>query len=298
MTPRAWAAFVIVSIVWGVPYYLIKVTVGEVPPALVAWSRLALCAVLLLPLAASRGALRPAWERRWWVAALGLGYMALPFTLIPIGERFISSSLAAIIIGAVPLVVALITLRAERPRPLRIVGLLVGFAGVATLVGVDVGGRREELIGVACLALVAILYAAGPVVTSRRLAETDPVATVAIASSIGVAALSPVVLVSGLPNRVPSKEVLLALLALGVACTAVGLALYFFLVTEAGPARASVVTYLNPAVAVIVGVTLLHERVTVATLAGFALILAGSWLATLGRGQSRRRAAAPQPLQR
>jgi drug/metabolite transporter (DMT)-like permease len=298
VTPRAWAAFAIVSVAWGVPYYLIKVGVGEVSPALVAWSRLALCAVLLLPLAASRGALRPAWERRWWVAALGLGYMALPFTLIPIGERFISSSLAAIIIGAVPLVVALITLRAERPRPLRIVGLLVGFAGVATLVGVDVGGRREELIGVACLALVAILYAIGPVVTSRRLAEIDPVATVAIASSVGVAALSPVILVSGLPLRVPSKEVIFALLALGVACTAVGLALYFFLVTEAGPTRASVVTYVNPAVAVIVGVALLHERVTAATLAGFALILAGSWLATLGRAQSRVRAAAPQPLQR
>jgi drug/metabolite transporter (DMT)-like permease len=298
VTPRAWAAFVIVSVAWGVPYYLIKVAVGEVSPALVAWSRLALCAVLLLPLAASRGALGAAWERRWWVAALGLGYMALPFTLIPIGERFISSSLAAIIIGAVPLVVALITLRAERPRPLRIVGLLAGFAGVATLVGVDVGGRREELIGVACLALVAVLYAIGPVVTSRRLAEIDPVATVAIASSVGVAALSPVILVSGLPDRVPSKEVIFALLALGVACTAVGLALYFFLVTEAGPTRASVVTYVNPAVAVIVGVALLHERVTAATLAGFALILAGSWLATLGRAQSRVRAAAPQPLQR
>jgi drug/metabolite transporter (DMT)-like permease len=298
LTPRAWAAFVIVSIVWGVPYYLIKVAVGEVSPALVAWSRLALCAVCLLPLAAGRGALRPAWERRWWVAALGLGYMALPFTLIPVGERFISSSLAAIIIGAVPLVVALITVRAERPRPLRIAGLLVGFAGVATLVGFDVGGRREELIGVACLALVALLYAVGPVVTSRRLAGTDPVATVAIASSIAVAALSPVVLVSGLPDRVPSKGVIFALLALGVACTAVGLALYFFLVAEAGPARASVVTYVNPAVAVLVGVTLLHERVRAATLAGFALILVGSWLATIGRGQSRRRAAAPQPVQR
>jgi drug/metabolite transporter (DMT)-like permease len=295
VTPRAWAAFAIVSVAWGVPYYLIKVAVGEVSPALVAWSRLALCAVLLLPLATSRGALGAAWERRWWVAALGLGYMALPFTLIPIGERFISSSLAAIIIGAVPLVVALITLRAERPRPLRIVGLLAGFAGVATLVGVDVSGRREELIGVACLALVAVLYAIGPVVTSRRLAEIDPVATVAIASSVGVAALSPVILVSGLPDRVPSKEVIFALLALGVACTAVGLALYFFLVTEAGPTRASVVTYVNPAVAVIVGVALLHERVTAATLAGFALILAGSWLATLGRAQSRVRAAAPQP---
>ena len=295
MTPRAWVAFVTVAVLWGLPYFLIKVAVAEVSPTLVAWSRVLLAAALLLPLAAARGALPAAWERRRWVSALGLGYMALPFLLIPTGERFLSSSLTAIIIAAVPLVVAVLNMGAERPRPLRVAGLLLGFAGVAALVGVDVGGRPGQLIGVACILVVTLCYAVGPVLTSRRLSGTDPVGSVAIASMVAVAALTPLLLLS-LPTRVPSPTVLLALLALGVACTAVGLATYFYLIAEAGPGRAAVVTYLNPAIAVLVGGAILHERITLVSLGGLLLILAGSWLATRGRRTERRtvRAAAAE----
>jgi drug/metabolite transporter (DMT)-like permease len=279
MTPRAWAAFATVAVLWGLPYFFIKVAVGEVSPLLVAWSRLLLCTALLLPLAAARGGLPQAWVRRRWVAVLGISYLALPFTLIPIGERFISSSLTAIIIAGVPLTVAVINLRAERLRPVRVAGLLVGFAGVSTLVGLDVGDRPSELIGVGCIVIVTILYAVGPVLTSRRLAGVDPIASVAIASTVAGAVLTPALLFS-LPGRVPSPGVLLALLGLGVACTAVALAAYFILISEAGPGRAAVVTYINPAIAVLIGVTVLHERITPFSLGGLILILAGSWLAT------------------
>jgi drug/metabolite transporter (DMT)-like permease len=287
MTPRAWAAFVTVSVVWGIPYFLIKVAIGEVSPVAVAWSRLLLCALLLLPLALARGTLGPAWKQWRWLAAVGVSYMALPFTLIPFGERFISSSLAAIMVATVPLLVAVMTLRAERPPLTRVIGLLVGFAGVAALVGVDVGGRPAELIGVGCLAVVALCYAVGPVLTSRRLAASDPIATVTIASGASVATLTPLLLFS-LPNRVPSPGVILALITLGVLCSAVGLAAYFYLIGVAGPGRASIVTYLNPAIAVLVGVAFLHERITPGVLAGLFMILAGSWLATRGRATSRR----------
>jgi drug/metabolite transporter (DMT)-like permease len=279
MTPRAWAAFAAVAILWGFPYFFIKVAVGEVSPLLVAWSRLILCAALLLPLAGARGGLPQAWAHRRWVAVLGISYLALPFTLIPIGERFISSSLTAIIIAGVPLTVAVINLRAERLRPVRVAGLLVGFAGVATLVGLDVGGRPSELIGAGCIVIVTILYAVGPVLTSRRLGGVDPIASVAIASAVAAAVLTPGLLFS-LPGRVPSPGVLLALLGLGVACTAVALAAYFTLISEAGPGRAAVVTYINPAIAVLIGVAILHERITPFSLGGLILILAGSWLAT------------------
>jgi drug/metabolite transporter (DMT)-like permease len=295
VTPRAWAAFVTVSFVWGIPYFLIKIAVGEVSPVLVSWSRLLLCALILLPLAAARHTLGPAWGKRWWAFGLGVGYMALPFTLIPIGERFISSSLAAIMVASVPLVVAVINLRAERPGTMRLVGLLVGFAGVAALVGLDVGGRPDQLIGVACMAVVVLCYAIGPVVTSRRLKEVDAMGSVSVASAVAVIVLTPPLLFGGLPDRVPSTGVLLALLVLGVACSAVGLAAYFFLAVEAGPGRAAVVTYVNPAVAVIAGVALLHEPITLATALGFLLILAGSWLSTRGAASGR---AAPEPQER
>jgi drug/metabolite transporter (DMT)-like permease len=279
VTPRAWAAFATVAVLWGLPYFLIKVAVGEVSPLLVAWSRLFLCAALLLPLAAARGGLGQAWAHRRWVATLGISYLALPFTLIPIGERFISSSLTAIIIAGVPLMVAVINLGVERLRPVRVAGLLVGFAGVATLVGLDAGGRPRELIGVGCIVIVTVLYAVGPVLTSRRLAGVDPIASVAIASAVAGAVLTPGLLFS-VPARMPSPGVLLALLGLGTACTAVALAAYFILIGEAGPGRAAVVTYINPAIAVLIGVSVLHERITPFSLAGLALILAGSWLAT------------------
>jgi drug/metabolite transporter (DMT)-like permease len=287
VTPRAWTAFVTVSIVLGIPYFLIKVAVGEVSPVLISWSRLFLCALILLPLAYARHTLGPAWRRPWWVFGLGVGYIALPFTLIPVAERFISSSLAAIMVATVPLAVAMINLRAERPGALRLTGLLLGFAGVAALVGVDIGGRSSELIGVACMAVVALCYAVGPVVMSRRLKDVDAIGAVSIAAGVGAAALTPPLLLSGLPSRIPSSGALLALLVLGVACTAVGLAAYFFLAVEAGAGRAAVVTYVNPAVAVIVGVALLHERIEIVTAAGFLFILAGSWLATRGRGSGR-----------
>lgn len=290
MTRRAWVAFATVAILWGIPYLLIKVAVAEVSPVFVAWVRLLFAAGLLVPFAAARHGLRPALPSWRWILLLAFFYMALAWTLIPFGERYLSSSLTAIIIAGVPLAVALIQVRRERPSRARVAGLGVGFLGVAALVGLDVGARPGQLIGVAALLVVMVIYAAGPVLTARRLAGNDPAANSGLAAAMAAVILTPLVAFQ-LPGHVPTPPVLGALLVLGVLCSAVALVAFFALIQEAGPLRASIVTYVNPAIAVAAGAVLLHERITPTTLLGMALILAGSALATAG-GPARPRAAA------
>lgn len=282
MTRRAWAAFVTVAILWGVPYLFIRIAVVEVSPPAVAWTRLLIATVVLLPFAASRHALGPALKRWPWIALLGAFYMALAWTLIPLAETVLPSSLTAIMIAGVPSVVTIMNLGRERPGRERIAGLVIGFLGVALLVGLDIGVRRSQLLAVGAVALVLVCYAAGPILTQRKLAGIDPAASSGLAAAFATLILTPVVAFQ-LPHRVPSGPVLLSLAALGFLCSAVALVAWFFLIHEAGPARASIVTYLNPVIAVLAGVVILREHVGLSTVAGMALILAGSYLATSSR---------------
>ena len=282
MSRRAWVAFGTVAILWGVPYLLIKVAVGEVSPVVVAWVRLVIAAAILVPFAAYRGGLRAALARWRWVLLLGTFYMALAWTLIPLGEKVLSSSLTAIIISGVPIVVTLINLRRERPSRARVAGLGLGFVGVAALVGLDVGVAPSQLLAVACIVVVLVCYAAGPVLVSRKLQGVDPVATSGLAAGFAALILTPVVAFQ-LPSHLPSSPVLLSLAALGLLCSAVALVAWFTLIADAGPGRATIVIYVNPAVAVVAGVLVLHERIGLTSVLGMALVLAGSWLATTGR---------------
>src|SRR2546427_8836781 len=171
MTPRAWWLFAASSAIWGVPYLFIRVAVDAgVPPAFLAWARVALGAALLLPLALRRGALHGLWDRGWAIAAYATCEIAVPFVLIAMGERYISSSLTAILIATMPLFVALLAVRlspADKPTGLRLLGLVIGLGGVVALLGVDVAGRPTELLG-AALGLVATLgYAAAPIKIGR-----------------------------------------------------------------------------------------------------------------------------------
>jgi drug/metabolite transporter (DMT)-like permease len=285
VTTRAWLLFAAVSVVWGVPYLFIKVAVdADVPPAVVAWARVALGAALLLPVALARGALRGLAARRRPILAYALCEITVPFTLIAAGERHVSSSLAAILIAAMPLMVALLSLRfapGDRPTGARLAGLVVGLGGVVALLGVDVAGDGDELLG-ALLVLVATLgYAIAPLIVERRLADLDPLGPVAAALGVATLVLTPLALATP-PAAVPPADALLSLAVLGVVCTALGLVLFFALITEAGPGRASVITYVNPVVAVVLGVLVLDERLGPASAAGLLLILAGSWIATRG----------------
>lgn len=284
MSARSWAAFAAVSLLWGVPYFFIKVAVDEVSPAFVAWARVAIAAVVLLPLAWRLGTLRGLRPFAPPLVAYAAMEIALPFLLIPTGEQYISSSLTAILIATMPLTVAGLAARfvpAERPTGLRLAGLLLGLGGVVALLGIDVAGRTLELLGAACVLLATVCYAGSTIVVKRRLAKLDPLGPVAVSLGLSALALTPAALLAP-PATTPSAPALGSLLALGLGCTAVALLLFFFLVADAGPSAAGLVTYVNPAVAVVLGVAVLGERLTAVSVAGLLLILAGSWLATGG----------------
>jgi drug/metabolite transporter (DMT)-like permease len=280
---RAWTLFAAASVIWGIPYLFIKVAVdGGVPPGFLAWVRVVLGAVILRALCWRAGLLGTARGRLRWVAVFALFELVGPFPLIAIGEQHVDSSLAAIIIAAVPLFVALLALRfdaSERVGGRRLVGLFVGLAGVAALVGVDVAGEADELLGAAALLAAAFGYAAGPMVLKRHLSDLDSRVTMGVALAVASVVLTPAALI-GPPDEVPPGDALAALAVLGVVCTALGLVVYGMLVGEVGPGRAVVITYVNPVVALGLGIVVLDERPGLGALLGLVLILVGSWLST------------------
>jgi drug/metabolite transporter (DMT)-like permease len=293
MTRRTWLLFAAVSLLWGIPYLFIKVAVAEVPPVTVVFARVALAALLLGPVAARRGALQGLRGRLPQLVALALLEITIPFLLISMGEQRITSSLTGLLIAAMPLAVALLALRfdpAERVGGLRLLGLLLGIAGVAGLLGIDAGGDRERLVGAGMVLLATLSYASSTLLVKRAFSDVSLLGVVTVATAISSLLLAPFA-VALTPARLPSLQALLALAALGVLCTAAGLLLFFALIVEAGPSRAAVITYMNPAVAVALGVIVLGEPLTGAIVGGFVLIIFGSWLST------RRPAPRGQPAQ-
>jgi drug/metabolite transporter (DMT)-like permease len=294
MSPRGWAAFAAMSAIWGVPYLFIKIAVDDgVSPAFVSFARVVIAAVVLLALAWRAGKL-PALRGRWlWLAVLGVVEIVFPFPLIAAGEQRVSSSLAAIVIACVPLLVALIALRVdpeEKATGRRLVGLLVGLLGVVALVGIDVAGNGRELVGVLFLIIAATGYAIGPMIIKAHLGGLDPRASMGACLAISALALGPFAAAS--PSTAPSGEAWIAIVVLGLVCTALALVLFNVLIEEAGPGRATVITYVNPVMAVAAGVIFLDERPGPGAFLGLLLILGGSWLSTDGRLPRRRKQTA------
>jgi drug/metabolite transporter (DMT)-like permease len=286
MSARAWAAFAAVSVLWGMPYLFIKVAVDDgVPPAFLAWVRVAIAAVVLLALAWRAGVLGSLRGRWRWLVPFAAIEIALPFPLIAAGEQYVSSSLTAIVIAAAPLFVALLALRfdaEERATGARLVGLFIGLTGVAVLVGVDVAGSPDELIGTAAILVSALCYAAGPMILKRQLRDLDPRAIMGASLAVAAVLLTPAAAIAP-PTVAPSSGALVSLIVLGLFCTAAAFVFYASLVAEVGPGRALVITYVAPVVAVALGVAVLGESVGAGAVAGLLLILAGSWLSTDGR---------------
>lgn len=285
MTRKGWALFCAMSVIWGIPYFFIKIAVRELDPSVVAFARIGIAALVLLPIAIQRGVLAKL-RRRWFiVAALALVQIAGPFLLIAFGEQHIASSLTSLLIASDPLLVVLFALRFdpnERAGGLRLVGLLVGMIGVITLLGLDVGGDSQRLFGAALVLLAAVGYAAGALLIRRpTIAVLPSLGVVTVECITSALVISPLAL-TRLPKSLPSTEVLVSLLVLGVICTALAYLLYFALIAEVGASRGTVITYVNPAISVLLGVTLLGEPLNAAIILGFLLIIAGSWLSTGG----------------
>ena len=284
MSTRGWALFAAISVIWGLPYLFIKIAVdAELTPGFVAWSRVTLAALVLLPIAYRSGALRGL--PLGWLALFAATEIAIPFPLIGFGEQRIASSLAAILIAALPLVVAVLAMRVDRsesPAPARLAGMLVGLGGVAALVGIDLGGRSSELLGAAAVLVATVGYAVGPLIVKHRLSETDPLGPVTAAMAIASLMLLPFG-VADMPSTAPSFDALASIVVLGLVCSALAFMVFFRLIAEVGPGRAAVITYVNPIVALALGVAILGENVGPGAVAGLLLILAGSWLSTDGR---------------
>jgi drug/metabolite transporter (DMT)-like permease len=284
MTRRGWLLFAAVSLLWGIPYALIKVAVDDgVPPASVAFGRVVIGALVLLTLAWRAGTLRTLRGRVRWLAVFAVVEIAVPFPLLAVGERHISSSLAAIVIATAPLFVALLALRydpGERMSRGRIAGLLIGLLGVVALLGIDVAGSSDLLFGTAVVLVVAFGYAVGPMILKRHLGDLDPRASMGASLAIAALLMSPAVALER--PSLPSAHAAGAIVALGLLCTAAALSFYGALVAEVGAGRALVITYLNPVVAVAVGVGVLGESVGVGAAVGLVLILCGAWFGTGG----------------
>jgi drug/metabolite transporter (DMT)-like permease len=286
VSARAWVAFACMSALWGIPYLFIKIAVDDgVPPGFVAWSRVVLAAAILLALAWRAGTLGTLRGKGRWLAAYAFLEISIPFPMIAVGEQHVASSLAAILIAAVPLFIALLAIRfdqTERASGTRLVGLFVGLGGVVALVGIDVAGRTDELLGAGAIVLAALGYAAGPMVFKSRLGELDARATMGGSLAIAALFLTPFALLDP-PAAMPSGDALVAIAVLGIFCTAIAFVIFSGLLMEVGAGRAAVITYINPVVAVGLGVLLLGEHPGAGAIAGLLLILAGSWLSTDGR---------------
>jgi drug/metabolite transporter (DMT)-like permease len=292
---RGWLLFLAMGVLWGVPYLFIKLAVAHVPPASLVFLRTGLGALILIPLAAARGQLRPllpAWKP---VLAYTAIEVSIPWLLLNHAETRLSSSLAGLLLAAVPLVGAVLgwVTRTDRLDWRRVAGLAIGIAGVAALVGLDLGtgdiGALLEMLG------TAVCYAVGPFILARYLSHLPGLGVVA-ASLVLTAIVYAVPAALQLPGlRLPGDalvQVIGSVVVLAVVCTVIAFLTFFKLIEEVGPARATVITYLNPAVAIGLGVAFLGEPFTAGIAVGFVLVLLGSALAT----RRSRPVAAPEPV--
>jgi drug/metabolite transporter (DMT)-like permease len=279
---RGWALFVAMSVIWGVPYLLIKVAVGEFSPVVVVFLRCAIGAVLLLPWTLARGRLGPA-LREHWRALLVFTVLEMtgPWLLLSWAEQYLSSSLTGLLVAGVPFVAALTARLAgeeDRLSPVRVFGMVIGVVGIAALLGLDTAGG--QLTAIAAVALVVVGYATAPMVVSRKLPDVSGVTASAVALVVTAVVYAPFAVPQLGRAGDATAGAWVSVAVLGVVCTAVALALFFALIREAGPQRALVITFVNPAVAVVLGVLLLDEPFTLGLAIGLPLVLVGCVLAT------------------
>ena len=280
MSRRGWVLFGSMCVLWGVPYLFIKVAVRDLSPAMLVLSRTAIAAAILVPLAASRDELRPLVARWKPLLVFAAIEIAIPWLLLGRAEQHITSSLTGLLIAGVPIVAVLIAATSgdrERPGGIQAAGLLLGIAGVAAIVGVNLDGASA--VPIVEVGLVAVCYAVGPMILQRYLSESPALGVIAASLALSAVAYVPIAAFS-FPTAIPSGEVVASVAALALVCTAFAFVVFFALIAEIGPVRAMVFTYVNPAVAAVLGVAILDEELTLPMAAGFALVLAGSVLAT------------------
>jgi drug/metabolite transporter (DMT)-like permease len=284
--------FAAVALLWGMPYLFIRVAVEDLSPFVVAWARVALAALVLVPLAGPARVLALLRARPRALLAFAAVQFAAPFALIAAGEEHVSSSLTGLLVAAEPLLVAALAPwldPSQRPGRAQLAGLAVGLGGVAVLVG---GGGEGGLAGAAAILLATALYAASALALGRVAPGAPPLRLVAAALPVSALLLAPAALATA-PARAPGADTLAALAALALLCTALAFPLWFALIARAGAARAALITYVSPVVALVLGAAVLDEPVGPEMLAGLVLVLAGCRLAAAPQAPSAVRKCPP-----
>ena len=284
MDRRAWAALLVLGAIWGASYLFIKIGIRDLSPANVAWGRVLLAALVLVPLAAGSGGIPGLRGRIPMLTLVAATQVAGPFLLIAAGEQEISSSLAGILISSAPLFTALLAIPfdpEERSTGPRLAGVGLGLAGVVLLLGVDLSGSGSELLGGAAMLLAGLGYAVSALLAKRHFSDAQPIAIAASVMVVSAILLAPFGLAS-LPDAAPGLGPAAAVAALGFVGTGIAFAIFYSLIRAVGPARTYVVTYIAPGFAVFYGALFLDERISVSTITGLALIVGGSWLAAGG----------------
>jgi len=280
MSRRGLALFAAMSVIWGIPYLFIAVAVAEITPATLVFLRTVIATAILMPIALLRVDLRPVLGHWRWIVAFSLIEIALPWLMLGSAEQHIPSSLAAILLAGVPMVgaiVAVTTGGTDRFGRTGVAGLLVGLVGVAAIVGGDF--EASDTLALLQVGVVVVCYAVGPAILARKLGGLPSIAIMALSLALAAAIYLPVALVQW-PAATPSVNAIASVIVLAVVCTAAAFLVFAALIAEIGPVRSTVITYVNPAVAAVLGVVVLGEPFTVAMGIGFALVILGSALAT------------------
>jgi len=283
VTKRGWLLFAAMAVIWGVPYFFIRVAVKQLAPPVVVFGRTSLAAVVLVLLARRADAIRPALRHWRYVLAFAVIEMAIPWILLTTAEQHLASGLTALIVASVPIVGAIVAfLLGDRSalRPIRVVGIVLGLSGVGLLVGRDLSTKNAPpWWSIAEVLIVCVCYATAPFIADRKLDGVPSLGVIAVSLSTVAIVYAPIAAFS-LPKKWPSVNASLAVLGLAFICTGLAFIVFFRLIAEIGPTRAGLITFANPVVAIALGALFLDEMITAATVAGFVLVIAGCWLAT------------------
>ncbi len=282
MSRRNWFLFIFVGFLWGIPYLLIKVAVDELSPAVIVFSRVAIGSAILIPMAMKLGSLMPAIKAWRYVIPYAIGEMIGPWFLITAAEEKMSSGLAGLLVATVPIWATLIaSMHGDKTvwQSKRLIGIFVGFIGIVLVVGIESFSGRQSIVAIFMILIAAIGYAWAVTMVTTKIPHIEPISINAVAMVFTMIVYLPFLILHA-PEKTPSIEAIGSVIVLGLFPTALAFILFFQLIKDIGTARGSLVTYLNTAFAVLLGVIILREPFTLGIAIGLPLVLIGSYFAS------------------
>jgi drug/metabolite transporter (DMT)-like permease len=282
MSRRNWFLFFFVGFIWGIPYLLIKVAVEDLSPPVIVFARVAIGAAILIPIAVKHGSLMPAIKAWKYVIPYAIGEMIGPWFLITAAEQKMTSGLTGLLVATVPIwTTILASLHGDKTvwHHKRLLGILVGFVGIILVVGIESFSGRQSIVAIAMVLIASIGYSWAVTMVTTKIPHIEPISINGVAMVFTAIVYLPFAILNA-PEQMPSLSVLGSVLTLGLFPTAMAFILFFQLIKDIGTARGSLVTYLNTAFAVILGVIILREPFTLGIALGLPLVLIGSYFAS------------------